>query len=163
VGRLFDLAVEEFDRIVAVNLRGAFLVCRAAARRMAAQPEGGAIVQFSSVTSLFGSPGQGIYAMTKAGLASLVKSMALEWVKRGVRVNGLAPTTTDTAFAKEWLDADPERRASVARAIPFGRMAVPEDVFGMLELLLSDAARFVVGQTIFVDGGLSVAHPTIKG
>jgi NAD(P)-dependent dehydrogenase (short-subunit alcohol dehydrogenase family) len=163
VGDLMDYPVGVFDRIVAVNLRGAMLIARAAARQMAGQHEGGSIVLFSSVTSLFGAPGQAVYGMTKAGLLGLVKSMALEWARLGVRVNGLSPTTTDTPLAKEWLDADPDRRATIAKSVPVGRLAVPEDCFGVLELLLGNKSRFLTGQTIYVDGGVSVTHPLIKG
>lgn len=163
IGHLMDYPVEAFDRIVAINLRGALLVARAAARQMADQTGGGSIVLFSSVTSLFGAPGQAVYGMTKAGLLGLVKSMALEWARLGVRVNGLSPTTTDTPLAKEWLDADPDRRTTIASTVPVGRMAVPEDCFGVLELLLGDKSSFLTGQTIYVDGGVSVTHPLIKG
>lgn len=162
MGPLLDFPVESFDQIVGVNLRGAFLASRAAARQMSGQPTGGRIVLFSSVTSLFGSPGQAVYGMTKAAISGLVKSMALEWIGRGVRVNALSPTTTDTPLAKDWLDSDPELRATLARTVPVGRLAEPADMFGALEFLLTDASRFMVGQTLYVDGGVSVTHPLIR-
>lgn len=161
-GPLLDFPLDRFDRIVAVNLRGALLVGRAAARHMIAREAGGSIVLFSSITSLYGAPGQAIYGMTKAGLQGLIRSMAIEWAPHRIRVNGLSPTTTDTPLAKEWLDSDPALRENIARTIPLGRMAEPEDFFATLDLLLGDGARFITGQTIFVDGGVSVTHPLIK-
>lgn len=89
--------------------------------------------------------------------------MALEWIGLGVRVNALSPSTTDTLLAKEWLDSDPDRRATIARTVPVGRLAEPADMFGALEFLLTDASRFMVGQTLYVDGGVSVIHPLIRG
>ena len=108
------------------------------------------------------SPGQAIYGMTKAGLQGLIRSMAIEWAPHRIRVNGLSPTTTDTPLAKEWLDSDPALRENIARTVPLGRMAEPEDFFATLDLLLGDGARFITGQTLFVDGGVSVTHPLIK-
>lgn len=161
-GPLLEFPLDRFDRIVAVNLRGVLLVGRTAARHMIARQAGGSLVLFSSVTSLYGAPGQAIYGMTKAGLQGLIKSMAIEWAPHRIRVNGLSPTTTDTPLARDWLDSDPTLRDTIARSVPLGRLAEPEDFFGTLELLLGDGARFITGQTIFVDGGVSVTHPLIK-
>ena len=162
VAKLMDVDLEDWDRMFATNLRGTFVALRAAARVMAGQETGGRIVQFSSVTTLFGAPGQAVYAVTKTGLMSLMKSMALEWIKDGVRVNAVSPTTTDTPLARPWLDSDPEILPRLKRTIPRGRLCQPADCCGAVRFLLSDDSDFIVGQTLYVDGGVSITHPLIK-
>lgn len=159
---MFDLSDADWDRVLDINLNGAFRISRAAARRMADQGRG-SIVNFISVTALRGSPGQAAYAAAKAGLVNLTKSMALEWSRYGIRVNAVSPIMTETAINAAWLAADPNRKASIARRIPAGRLGKPEDFVGPVIFLVSEASEFMLGQTLYVDGGASVSHPLFGG
>lgn len=120
---------------------------------------GGRIINFISVTALRGSPGQAAFAAAKAGLVNLTKSMALEWAGHGVRVNAVSPVMTETPINADWLAADPDRKAGIVRRIPIGRLGRPDDVVGPVIFLASRASAFMLGQTLFVDGGSSVTHP----
>lgn len=158
----FDLSESDWERVLSLNLTGPFLASRAAARVMA-QRGGGRVINFASVTALRGSPGQAAYAAAKAGLVNLTKSLALEWIRHGVRVNAVSPVMTQTPINADWLAADPEREAGIARRIPAGRLGKPDDFVGPVVFLASDASEFMLGQTLFVDGGASVTHPLFGG
>jgi 2-dehydro-3-deoxy-D-gluconate 5-dehydrogenase len=158
---LIEIAETEWDAVMAANLKGAFLISQAAARIMRDQETGGRIVHLGSVTALFGSPGQAVYAAAKAAAVHLVKSMALEWLPYGIRVNAISPVLTETDINRDWLDARPARRADLAARIPAGRLATPDDFVGPVLFLLSELSNFVFGQTLYVDGGTSVVHPLL--
>ena len=158
---LLDISDEQWDEVVGLNLTGAFRISRAAAREMVGSGGGGSIVHFTSVTSLFGSPGQAAYAAAKAGLANLVKSMAVEWAPHKIRVNAVSPVMTRTAINASWLDEDPERSARIASRIPVGRLGTPDDFSGLVRFLVSEEASFITGQTFFADGGTSLVHPLL--
>ena len=154
----FDLTESDWERVLRINLTGAFLASRAAARAMVPMGKG-RIVNVASVTALRGSPGQAAYAAAKAALVNLTKSLALEWAQHGIRVNAISPVMTETPINAAWLNEEPERKAAIARRIPAGRLGRPEDFAGPVVFLASDASDFVYGQTLFVDGGASVTHP----
>ena len=137
---LTDLTPEDWNRVLAVNLTGAYLISTAAARAMAAG--GGRIINFASVTALRGSPGQAAYAAAKAGLINLTKSMALEWAPKGIRVNAISPVMTETPINAGWLAADPGRKAAIAKRIPAGRLGTPGDFVGPVIFLASSASSF---------------------
>lgn len=158
---LLDLSDADWDRVLSINLTGAYRLSRAAAGHMSRAGHGGSIVHFTSVTSLFGSPGQAAYAAAKAGLANLVKSMSVEWAPYGIRVNAVSPVMTRTPINADWLDSDRERAGRIAAKIPLGRLGSPDDYAGLVRFLVSDEAGFVTGQTVFADGGTSLVHPLL--
>lgn len=158
--RLMDVSASEWDRAFATNVRGALLVSRAAVRTMS-RTAGGRIIHFTSLTGLYGSPGHGAYAASKAALTSLVRTMAVEWLPLNVRVNAICPVATETAMSGPLFAADPEARARFERAIPAGRLGAPADYCGAVRFLLSGDSDFIVGQTLYVDGGASIAHPLL--
>ena len=139
----------DLDRLIDVNLKSAFYLSAAVAKPMLKQ-RGGAIVFISSIVGLAGNPGQSAYAATKAGLLGLAKSLAKELGSRGVRVNAVAPGLIETAMTAEMPEA---AREHYLRTIALGRPGTPEDVASVVTFLASDAARYVTGQTVVVDGG----------
>lgn len=146
-----EYTVDEWYLILNTNLSGVFFVSQAVARGMLARGYG-RILTIGSVSSLLGHPYHAPYAATKGGIAIMTKSMATEWAPRGVTVNALGPTYTETALTQDIL-LEPGRREQVTKAIPMGRLGKPEDLVGAAVFLCSDAARFVTGQTLYVDGG----------
>ncbi|MCU1432749.1 MAG: 2-deoxy-D-gluconate 3-dehydrogenase [Actinotalea sp.] len=158
---LLAVTDDEWAGLIETNLSSAFRLSRAAAKHMGESGHGGTIVHFTSVTSLFGSPGQAPYAAAKAGLTNLVKSMAVEWAPMGIRVNAVSPVMTRTAINSAWLDAEPTRGPAIAAKIPLGRLGRPSDYAGLVRFLVSDDASFITGQTIYADGGASLVHPLL--
>jgi len=150
-GLFLRMSEEDFDVVLNTNLRGAFLVCKAFARSMA-KARGGRIVQVGSVVGLTGNAGQANYAASKAGLIGLSKSLAQELSGRGITVNVVAPgfVRTDMTAA---LPADVQE--AMKQQIPLGRFGTPEDIAGVVSFLCSDAAAYVTGQTLVVDGGMT--------
>ena len=152
---LLKYTSEEFDRVVAVNLRGNFHVLAAAGRVMTAQ-RSGSIVLFSSIRAVVTEPGQSVYGMTKAGIVQLAKSAATEWAPSGVRVNVIGPGVTETPLTAP-IKAVPEWYQAYATKNPMNRWARPDEMAGPAVFLLSDAASYVTGATLFVDGGWTAA------
>lgn len=149
---LLRLSDEDYDKVLAVNLRGAFLCMRQAAKLMLKQ-RGGRIISLSSVVALRGNAGQTNYAAAKAGLIGMTKSLARELAGRGVTVNALAPGFIQTAMT----DAIPEAaKANMLAGIPAGRLGQPEDVAAAAHFLASDAAAYITGQVLRVDGGMAM-------
>ncbi|GAC1568204.1 MAG: 3-oxoacyl-[acyl-carrier-protein] reductase [Vulcanimicrobiaceae bacterium] len=139
----------DIDLMLDVNLKSAFYLCAAVSKIMMKQ-RGGAIVLVSSIVGVAGNAGQAAYSASKAGLLGLAKSVAKELGSRNVRVNAVAPGLIETAMTV----AMPEQaRAHYLATIPLGRAGTPDDVSGVVTFLCSDAARYVTGQTIVVDGG----------
>ena len=148
-GLIVRLKPAELETVLAVNLKSAFYLCSAVARPMMKQ-RAGAIVLVSSVVGLSGNAGQAAYAASKAGLLGLAKSVAKELGSRNVRVNAVAPGLIETSMTESMSE---QARAHFLSAVPLGRSGTPEDVSGVVTFLCSDAARYVTGQTIVVDGG----------
>lgn len=146
---------EELDRVLTLNLKGTFNLLRAAGRIMTARGSG-SIVLFSSIRSLVVEPGQAVYAATKAGIVQLVRTAAAEFGPHGVRVNAVAPGVVETPLTapikahREWYEAYAAK--SVLR-----RWARPEEIAGPTLFLVSDAASYVTGTVLFVDGGWTAA------
>ena len=143
---------KDFDDVIATNLGGTFHVCQAAGRRMLRRRRG-AIVTMSSIVGIHGNAGQTNYSASKAGLIGLTKSLAKEIGSRGVRVNCIAPGYIST----ELTDVLPEAaREALLSSTPLGRLGEPEDVARCVRFLVSDAAGFVTGAVLSVDGGLGM-------
>jgi 2-deoxy-D-gluconate 3-dehydrogenase len=147
-----DVAVEEFQRILAVNVVGAFAVSRAAAREFVAARRPGRIVHLASVTSFHGSVQAAAYSTSKGAVAQLMRSEANEWGPLGVRVNAVAPGWVETEMTAA-LRADPVRNAELVGRIPLGRWASEEEVADAVAFIVSPAARYVHGHVLAVDGG----------
>ncbi|MBM3301308.1 MAG: SDR family oxidoreductase, partial [Deltaproteobacteria bacterium] len=128
-----------------------FLLSRAAAKVMM-QHGGGRIVNITSVAAEKGAPMMGIYHASKAAVKMLTMCMAIEWAPMNVLVNAVGPGMTKTHFSQP-IWANPEIERQVVSRVPLGRLAEPEDIVGAVLFLCSDAARFITGQTIYVDGG----------
>ncbi|MBD5605900.1 MAG: SDR family oxidoreductase, partial [Candidatus Eremiobacteraeota bacterium] len=139
----------DIDAMLDVNLKSAFYLVRAVARPMMKQ-RSGSVVLISSIVGVAGNAGQAAYAASKAGLLGLAKSVAKELGSRNVRVNAVAPGLIETAMTESMPEA---ARAHYLATIPLGRAGTPDDVSGVVTFLCSDAARYVTGQTIVVDGG----------
>jgi 3-oxoacyl-[acyl-carrier protein] reductase len=144
----------DWDRVVGTNLKGAFFVAQAAAKRMVAQG-GGAIVNIASVLALDVVGHLAPYAAAKGGLWQLTRSMALELARHGVRVNALAPGYIETEINRDFLATEAGER--MKKRIPQRRFGTPEDLDGALLLLASDASRYMTGSIIVIDGGLLLA------
>jgi NAD(P)-dependent dehydrogenase (short-subunit alcohol dehydrogenase family) len=137
------------DHLLNLNLKGAFLVAQAAARRMVA---GGSIINMSSQMGHVGAARRSVYCMTKHGLEGLTKALAVELAPHQIRVNTVAPTFVETPLTRPFF-ADPAFRASVLEQIPLGRLASVADVTGAIVFLASPAAAMITGTSLVVDGG----------
>ncbi|MDQ3592681.1 MAG: glucose 1-dehydrogenase [Actinomycetota bacterium] len=154
-----DLAVADFDKVLAVNLRGAFL-CAQQAIRQFLESDGGAIVNVSSVHQVIPKPRFVGYSVSKGGMQNLTHTLALEYAARGIRVNGIGPGATVTPINRSWID-DPEKKKAVENHIPMRRAGTAEEMAAVTAFLCSDEAAYITGQTVFVDGGLTL-YPSFE-
>ncbi|MEV4289842.1 SDR family NAD(P)-dependent oxidoreductase [Nonomuraea bangladeshensis] len=149
--RLLDYTGEEFDRVVALNLRGSFDVVRAFGAGMVERRRG-SIIGFASIRASVTEPGQSAYAATKAGLVQLLRTAAAEFGPYGVRVNAIAPGVVETPLTRQIKD-HPDWYAAYAAKSALGRWASAEEIAGAVVYLAGDAASFVTGSVLYVDGG----------
>ena len=150
-----ELASDDFDKVLAVNLRGAFLCAREAIRHFLAENKPGVIINVSSVHQLIPKPDYLGYSVSKGGMQNLTRTLALEYAARGIRVNGIGPGATVTPINRAWID-DPVKREQVESHIPMARAGTAEEMGAVACFLASDDAAYITGQTIFVDGGLTL-------
>jgi len=150
-----ELDAEAFDRVLAVNLRGSFLCAQRQIRHLLEAERPGAIVNVSSVHQIIPKPHFLGYSVSKGGMQNLTRTLALEYAGRGIRVNAIGPGATVTPINRAWID-DPEKRALVTAHIPMGRAGDAEEMAAVTAFLLSEEAGYITGQTIFVDGGLTL-------
>lgn len=152
-----DYNLEDFERVLDVNLRSVLLGMRTIVPRMIAQ-KAGSIVNTTSISAIRGMPGFGNYGITKAAIANITQTTAIELAARGVRVNAVCPGVIDTAIMADWEGVVGDQRATarreaLTRAIPMRRYGTPEEVGAVVAFLLSEDAAYLTGTSIAVDGG----------
>ncbi len=156
-----DLAEADFDRVIAVNLKGVFLVGQAAARQMVKQGGGGAIVNMSSVNAVLAIPNQVPYVVSKGGINQLTRVMALALAPHGIRVNAVGPGTILTELAKTAVLGNREAEKKILSRTPLGRLGEPDEVARVAAFLASDEASYITGQTLYPDGGRLALNYTV--
>jgi NAD(P)-dependent dehydrogenase (short-subunit alcohol dehydrogenase family) len=149
-----EFDIDGFAKVLDVNLIGSMRMCVAAREKLAASK--GAIVNTASMYAYFGAPHAPAYAASKGGVAQLTKSLAIAWAADGIRVNAIAPGWIDTDMARPAMQ-DPVRAAPILARTPMGRWGKPDDVASVVTFLVSEAARFVTGTVLPIDGGYLVA------
>jgi NAD(P)-dependent dehydrogenase (short-subunit alcohol dehydrogenase family) len=147
-----QLALRDFERVLGVNLTGTFLTCRAAGRAMLAAGGGGRLVLVGSVNSSVALPGQAAYAASKGGVLLLGRALAVDWAPHGITVNVVGPGVTATAMNAAFL-ADPAQSEPLLARIPLQRPATPAEVAAVIAFVASDAASYMTGAYVPVDGG----------
>jgi len=153
VGPMRNILPEEaLRRTLEVNVLGAFLFSRVIARRMMEAGAEGSILHLASVSSMVANEGYAAYSPSKAALSQMVRVLAREWAPEGVRVNAIGPSLAQTDMTRAAL-ADPAHQAETLKLIPMGRFCEGGDLIGPAVMLLSDAGRYITGQTLYVDGG----------
>lgn len=150
-----DITREEWQNVIDINLTGTFFVSQQMGRHLIATQRKGRIISIASTHGVVGIGGISAYGISKAGISHMTRMLAIEWAPHGIRVNAIAPGTTETPTRKKSLGADPERRQMMIERIPFKRFCTEADVAGMASYLASPAADYVTGQTLLVDGGLT--------
>jgi len=147
-----DFLEADWDRIIDVNLKGAFLCCQRVGRVMLQQGRG-SIINFASIGGLVGLPTSVAYCASKGGVVQLTRTLGVEWAPFGVRVNAIAPSSFNTPMVRNVLDAEPEYRNRVVSKIPLGRIAEPNEIVGSVLYLAASASSMVTGTILAVDGG----------
>jgi glucose 1-dehydrogenase len=150
-----ELSAADFDKVIGVNLRGAFLCAREAIKRFMADGTPGSIINISSVHQLIPKPDYLGYSASKGGMQNLTRTLALEYAGHNIRVNAIGPGATVTPINRAWID-DPAKREQVTSHIPLARAGTSDEMAGVTCFLASDDAAYITGQTIFVDGGLTL-------
>jgi len=150
-----EVEMADFDRVLGVNLRGAFMCAREALRHFLARGSGGVILNNSSVHEIIPKPKYVSYSMSKGGMENLTRTLALEYAGLGIRVNAVGPGAVVTPINKAWID-DPKARQEVCSHIPLGRPASADEIAGVFAFLASNDASYITGQTIFACGGLTL-------
>jgi NAD(P)-dependent dehydrogenase (short-subunit alcohol dehydrogenase family) len=155
-GDFLDLKEDDFDRVLMVNLKGAFLASQAVARIMVdkvkAGGKPGCIINMSSVNAVFSLPDQIPYSVSKGGVSQLTKGMAIALAVHGIRVNAIGPGSIDTDMLAT-VNANPEAMRRILSRTPMGRIGRPSEIAGIAAFLASDDASYITGQTIYADGG----------
>ena len=154
-GESHELEVGQFDRVLATNLRGAYLCARRAIQHFLTAGKPGVIINVSSVHQVIPKPRFVGYAASKGGMQNLTTTLALEYAGRGIRVNAVGPGATVTPINRAWTD-DPEKMAEVVEHIPMGRAGTADEMAEAVAFLCSDLASYITGQTLYVDGGLTL-------
>ena len=155
-----DISEADWDAVIAVNLKGAFLVAQAVARCMAGSG-GGAIVNMSSVNGVMAIPSIASYNVSKGGVDQLTRVMALALADRGIRVNAVAPGTIATELAKNAVLGSEEAKARIMSRTPLRRLGAPGEIADVVAFLLSDASSYLTGEIVYADGGRRVLNYTV--
>jgi glucose 1-dehydrogenase len=152
---LVEMPLEEWNKVLAVNLTGSFLCARETARGLVDAGAPGAILNVSSVHEVIPWPSFGHYCASKGGMKLWAQSIAKELAPHGIRVANIAPGAILTPINQELVD-DPDKRREVEGEVPWGRLGTPEEIAGAISWLASPEAEYVVGTTLFVDGGMTL-------
>jgi NAD(P)-dependent dehydrogenase (short-subunit alcohol dehydrogenase family) len=155
-GSVVELPEESFARMLDVHVTGIFRCCKAAHPLLARQ--GGAVVNMSSTSAFLGMGTRTSYAAAKGAVSAFTRDLACEWIRDGIRVNAVAPGTTRTEMFERMVAAGKLDEEAAKRRVPAGRVAEPSELAEVAFFLASDAASYVVGQTIVVDGGLTISY-----
>lgn len=150
-----DITPDEWRMVMDVNLTGTFFMSQQMGRYCIREKRKGGIISLSSTHAMVGVAGVSAYGVSKAGISQMTRMLAIEWAEHGIRVNAIAPGTTETPSRKASFGSDPVRRQLLMDRIPFKRFCTEADVAGLASYLASPAADYVTGQTILVDGGLT--------
>ena len=159
-GSILDVSTADFDRVLAVNLRGSFLLSRAVANHMVEQGIRGTIINMSSTNAVVTIPDQLAYAISKGGVAQLTKAMAMELASHDIRVNAIGPGSISTDMLNVVMQDESARRTILSRT-PLGRAGDPSEVASVAVFLASNYASYVTGQTIYPDGGRLALNYTV--
>lgn len=151
-GAALETTLEDFDAVVGINVRAAYFVTRAVARKLVTAGRPGSLINISSQMALVGGIDRAVYSATKHAVEGFTKSMAIEWGRHGIRVNTLCPTFIRTPLAEQTF-ANPERVRWIEEKIKLGRVGELEDIMGPVTFLASDAAAMITGSALLVDGG----------
>ena len=154
-GASHEIAIDDFDNVLNVNLRGAYMCAREAIQHFLSEDKPGSVINISSVHQIIPKPRYVGYSVSKGGMQNLTRTLALEYAGRNIRVNAIGPGATITPINHAWID-DPEKKADVEEHIPMGRAATAEEIAAVTAFLCSDEAAYITGQTLFVDGGLTL-------
>jgi NAD(P)-dependent dehydrogenase (short-subunit alcohol dehydrogenase family) len=150
-----EITRDEWRTLMEINLTGTFFMSQQMGRHLVREKRKGSIISLSSTHAVVGVAGVSAYGISKAGISQMTRMLAIEWAEHGIRVNAIAPGTTETPSRKASFDADPVRRQILMDRIPFKRFCTEADVAGLASYLASPAADYVTGQTLLVDGGLT--------
>ncbi|MEZ0485942.1 SDR family NAD(P)-dependent oxidoreductase [Fibrella aquatica] len=153
--RLIDQSMADWEQMMAVNLGGVFYGMQAQIRQMLTQPEGGRIVNLSSIAGVKGMPMGAPYSAAKHGVIGLTKTAALEYVKKNIRVNAICPVYTHSAMVHDLMSVSPEMEERMRRVIPMGRFGQPEEIAQAIMWLCAPENDFCTGQAIQMDGGMT--------
>ncbi len=156
-----EVETDDFDKIIQVNLRGAYLCARETIKHLMATGKSGTIINVSSVHEIIPRPTYVSYSMSKGAMGNMTKTLALEYAPHGIRVNAIAPGATTTPINSSWAE-DPKKREVVESHIPMGRVGTSEEMAVITAFLASDDAAYITGQTLFVDGGLTLYPDFLK-
>jgi NAD(P)-dependent dehydrogenase (short-subunit alcohol dehydrogenase family) len=156
-GSILDVSEKTFDHVMAVNIKGPHLTCRAAAKRMIAAKKGGVIINIASIVAILGEVGEGCYPLSKGAVTALTRVLAVELADHNIRVVAIGPGGTRTSMMTDAGPGTP-RRKRIEMRTPMRRMAEPEEMAGVAVFLASSDASYITGQTIYVDGGRLVLN-----
>lgn len=156
-----DVSEEDFDAVIRVNLKGSFLMAQAVARAMVAQKTQGSIINMSSVNGVLAIPSIASYNMSKGGINQLTRVAALALADHGIRVNAVAPGTIATELAQKAVLTDEAAKAKIMSRTPMRRLGQPEEIADVVAWLASDAASYVTGEIVTVDGGRMALNYTV--
>ena len=156
-----QLDTADFDKVIQVNLRGAYLCARETIKHLMSTGKTGSIINVSSVHEIIPRPTYVSYSMSKGAMENMTKTLALEYAPHGIRVNAIAPGATSTPINSSWTE-DPKKKEEVESHIPMGRVGTSEEMAVITAFLASDDAAYVTGQTLFVDGGLTLYPDFLK-
>lgn len=150
-----DMTLERWERTMALNLRAMYFLIQAFARRLVQEQRGGSVVCMASTNGLQAEPDSSAYDISKGGVVMLTRTLALALAPHSIRVNAIAPGLIETPLSRAWMAARPGVEAHYQKSIPWQRLGTPADCAGAVVFLASDAAAYITGQVLAIDGGLT--------